>query len=195
MPTGVANAGTLHASASIAESPNPSACDGTSTALAALIQSGHVGGRDVAHGEQRGPGGGLLGAVEALQGARRVVREQQVAPARVEPEPLARLGARDRPEALEVDADGQHRHAAARPGAAQQPAELARDGRGQRGEGQDRAREAVRARMEEVVAVQRDHDRAEARGDRRPRGQPEVGVDDVEARAAVAAAQLAGRRG
>ena len=44
MPTGVAKAGTSHASASITDSPKPSSCDGTSTALAALIQYGTSSG-------------------------------------------------------------------------------------------------------------------------------------------------------
>ena len=44
MPTGVPNAGTPHASASITDSPNPSLADGTSTALAALIQYGTSSG-------------------------------------------------------------------------------------------------------------------------------------------------------
>ena len=44
MPTGVANAGTPHAIASITDSPKPSACEGTTTALAALIQNGTSAG-------------------------------------------------------------------------------------------------------------------------------------------------------
>ena len=44
IPTGVPKAGTPHASASITESPKPSSCDGTSTALAALIQYGTSSG-------------------------------------------------------------------------------------------------------------------------------------------------------
>ena len=44
MPTGVPNAGTPHASASITDSPNPSSALGTSTALAALIQYGTSSG-------------------------------------------------------------------------------------------------------------------------------------------------------
>ena len=46
--------------------------------------------------------------------------------------------------------------------------------------------------MEQVVAVQRHDERARRAGERRPRGQPEVRVDDVEARRArVAAPQRA----
>jgi hypothetical protein len=45
--------------------------------------------------------------------------------------------------------------------------------------------------VEEVVAVQRDHDRAEPGEDGGPGGEAEVGVHDVELAAAVAAAQLA----
>src|SRR5919108_306158 len=107
MPTGVPNGGTPHASASIAERPNPSASDGTSTALAALIQYG------------TSAGGG--------------------------------------PEAGEVDPSRQHRHTPHGARAPKQPAELARDSGRQRSEGEDGAREPVRARMEQVVAVQR-HD-------------------------------------
>ena len=44
IPTGVPNAGTPHASASITDSPKPSSADGTSTALAALIQYGTSSG-------------------------------------------------------------------------------------------------------------------------------------------------------
>ena len=44
IPTGVPNAGTPHASASITASPKPSSCDGTSTAFAALIQYGTSAG-------------------------------------------------------------------------------------------------------------------------------------------------------
>ena len=44
IPTGVPNAGTPHASASITASPKPSSSDGTSTALAALIQYGTSSG-------------------------------------------------------------------------------------------------------------------------------------------------------
>ena len=46
-----------------------------------------------------------------LSGRAGIVREEQVRPVRIEPEPRARLGARDRAEALERDADRQHRHA------------------------------------------------------------------------------------
>ena len=81
-----------------------------------------------------------------------------------------------------------------RPGARQVRAELARDGGGQRGERQRERGSTRRERAdEEVVAVQRHDDRAEPGEQRRPRGQPEVGVHDVEAPVAVAAAQLARR--
>ena len=43
-PTGVPKAGTPHASASMTESPKPSAADGTTTAFAALIQYGTSSG-------------------------------------------------------------------------------------------------------------------------------------------------------
>ena len=44
IPTGVPNAGTPQAVASITDRPKPSACEGTSTALAALIQYGTSSG-------------------------------------------------------------------------------------------------------------------------------------------------------
>jgi hypothetical protein len=119
------------------------------------------------------------------------VREQQVRPVWVQPEPLARLAARDRPEALQVDPHREHRHAPRGARAGDVLAELARDRRRQRGERQRRARDPVRARVEEVVAVQRHDHGSEAGEDRRPRGQAEVRVDDVEVAAGVAAAQLA----
>jgi hypothetical protein len=109
MPTGVPNAGTPQAIASITDSPNPSACEGTSTALAALIQYGHLVRRDAAHLQQRHVAGRLARAVEALERARGVVREQQVRAVGVQPEPLARLAPRDRPEAVQVDPHRQHR--------------------------------------------------------------------------------------
>src|ERR671918_536290 len=99
MPTGVANVGTPQASASITDSPNPSACDGTSTALAALIQYGTSAGGTRPMFSSR-----LASAVEPLQRARRIVREQQHRLVRIEPEPLARLPSRDRSEPLQVDA-------------------------------------------------------------------------------------------
>ena len=55
-------------------------------------------------------------------------------PAGIEPEPRARLGARDRPEALERDADRQHRHAPPGARARQVAAERARHGGGERRE-------------------------------------------------------------
>ena len=70
-------------------------------------------GRHAAQGEQRDVAGRLARAVDALERPRRLVREQQVRPGGVEAEAGARLGARDRPEARRVDADGQHRDAAA----------------------------------------------------------------------------------
>ena len=91
MPTGVPNAGTPHAIASITLSPKPSAWEGTSTALAALIQYGTSSGGDLAHLQQRRVAGRLPRAVEALERARGVVREEQVGPVGVQPEALARL--------------------------------------------------------------------------------------------------------
>ena len=71
MPTGVPNAGTPHASASITASPNPSACDGTSTALAALIQYGTSSGGTPPSVSSVDVAGGLARAVVALQRPRR----------------------------------------------------------------------------------------------------------------------------
>ena len=111
-PTGVPNAGTSQADASITARPMPSSWDGTITALAALIQYGTSSGGDAAEREQGDVARRLLRAVEALERPRRLVREQQVRAGGVEPEAGARLGARDRVEAREVDA---HR-AGSRPG-------------------------------------------------------------------------------
>ena len=195
IPTGVPNAGTPHASASITDSPKPSSADGTSTALAALIQYGTSSGGDAAQRQQRHVARRLDRAVVALERPRRVVREQQVRAGRIEPEPLARLGARDRPEAVHVDPDRQHGDAALRPGARQVRAELARDRGGERRERQRRARREVRAAHEQVVPVQRHDDRPEPREHRRPRRQPEVRVHDVEPPPAVPRAQRARRAG
>ena len=162
IPTGVPNAGTPHASASITDRPKPSSCDGTSTAFAALIQYGTSVRRDGPQREQRHVPGRLARAVEPLERARRVVREQQVRALRVEAEPRARLGARDRPEALQRDADGQHRDAPPHARARQVAAERARDRGGERAERQRRPRHAPGAAHEEIVAVQRHRRRARA---------------------------------
>ena len=111
-PTGVPNAGTPHASASITESPKPSSCDGTSTALAALIQYGHLVGRDAAHrraAARRRPASRARS--KRFSGRGGSCGKRRYGPAGVEAEPRARLRARDRAEALERDADGQHRDA------------------------------------------------------------------------------------
>ena len=172
--------------------PEPLGLGGHDHRVGRVDPERHLGGRDAAHGQQRRPGGGLLRAVEALQGPRRVVREEQVAPAGVEPEALPCLCARDRAEALEVDPHREHRHAPRGARAGQLAAELARDGGGERRQRQDRPREAVRARVEQVVAVERHDHGPESRGDRRPRREAEVRVDDVEPRPPVPPAQLAG---
>ena len=57
---------------------SPRACEGTSTALAALIQYGTSSGATRAQRQQRHVAGRLARAVEALQRPRGVVREQQV---------------------------------------------------------------------------------------------------------------------
>ena len=79
MPTGVANAGTSQASASITESPKPSSWLGTSTAFGGVDPVRHLVGRDAAHRQELRARRRLLRAVEALQRPRRVVREEQVA--------------------------------------------------------------------------------------------------------------------
>ena len=68
------------------------------------------------------------------------------------------------------------------PAPGHEAAELAGDGGRERRERQRRAGDAVRPRMEEVVAVQRHDDRAQPGGERGPGGEAEVRVDDVEAR-------------
>jgi hypothetical protein len=123
------------------------------------------------------------------------VGEEQRGLLRVEAEVRAGLGARDRAEALQVDAHRQDGDAAGGPGSREVAAELARDGHRQRREREGRLRDPARAGVEEVVAVERHDDRPEAGGERGPGDEPEVRVDDVEAPAAVAAPKLAGGRG
>jgi hypothetical protein len=136
--------------------------------------------------------GELAGAVGSLGRAGRVGGEEDVAAGRVEAEPLARRGAVDRDEAVEVHAAGQHRDTPARPGAGHLARELGADGGHEVVTGQDGGGDAPRARMAQVRPVQGDDARGVADGERRPRGEPEVGVDDVEALAPVAAPQVSG---
>ena len=132
----------------------------------------------------------LDGAVVALQRPRRVVREQQVRAdrgrARAARAPRARGIGRKRVRSIPTGRTATRR---LRPAPGQVLAELARDGGGQRRERQRRARREVGAADEQVVAVQRHHDRPEPREQRRPRRQPEVRVHDVEPLPAVAPAQ------
>ena len=161
----------------------------------------HLGGRDAAHRQQRRVAGRLAArGRSASAAATGRAGTAGSGPSRVEPEPLARLArAGSAGSARGRCPTGSTATRRVVPAPRSSAAELARDGGGQRGERQDRAREAVRARVEEVVAVQRHDDRPEPRGDRRPRRQPEVGVHDVEARAArsagAARARRAGSRG
>ena len=118
IPTGVASTGTSQASASSVASPNPSRSDGTSTALAALTNSGTRSGSTPPSVSSARVAGDLLRAIEALLGPRRVGREQHVRAVGIEPELGARVGARrcglKRPS---VDAAGS---TARRPGGAAQ---------------------------------------------------------------------------
>ena len=143
---------------------------------------GHLVGRDGAHREQRHVARRLARAVEALQRARGVVGEEQVRAGGVEAEPLAGLRARDRAEALERDPDGQHRDAAPGPRTGEVAAERARDGGRQGAERERSACDRARAAHEQVVAVEGHHDGAAPGGERGQGREPEVRVDDVEAR-------------
>ena len=152
-------------------------------------------GRHVPHGQQPHVAGRLDRTVEPLQRPHRIVREQQIRPVGVEPEPRTRLGSRDRAKPLQIDPDREHRDPPrdARPG--QIRAELPRDRRRERREGQRRAGGEVGAPDQQIVAVQRHDDRPEPGEQRRPGGQTEVRVDDVELLAAVAPAQRDRRAG
>ena len=119
--------------------------------------------------------------VDALDGARGVVREEQVAPIGVQAELLARRTPVHRPEAFRVDPARQDGDRPAVRGA--------RDLRGEAAGGradeihptQDPRRDLARARVVEVVAVQRDQSLVGGDGERRPCREAEVGMDDVEA--------------
>ena len=91
IPTGVASTGTSHASASSTASPKPSRSDGTSTALAALTHSGTSSGCTSPSVSSGTSPATAARAVEALLRARRVGGEQQAGRVGVEPEPRARL--------------------------------------------------------------------------------------------------------
>ena len=142
-PTGVPNAGTSHADASITARPMPSSCDGTITALAALIQYGtssagtppsvssgtspaasrarskRLSGRDVSCGNSRyGPSGSSPSRSRAS--ARGIGRKRW----------------RSMPH-------GQDRHPPRPAGAGDVRAERARDRRGQRHQRQRRARDTA----------------------------------------------------
>ncbi len=108
MPTGVPNAGTPHASASITASPKPSFADGTSTALAALIQYGTSSG-----GTPPSVSSGTSPAASTARSWRFSGRDgswgnNRYGPVGVQSQPRAGLRARDRAEAMQVDAHRQH---------------------------------------------------------------------------------------
>jgi hypothetical protein len=152
----------------------------------------HLEGMNAPERQESRVAGDLLRAVEALARARRVGREEQAGLVGRQAQALARLGARDRGEAIEVDAARQHGHAAAAAGAGHLARELGADRRHEVDERQRRARDPARARVAQVGAVE-GHDVLRARQrERGPRGEAEVGVDDVEALVAIPAAQRAG---
>ena len=137
--------GTSQASASSTASPKPSRSDGTRTALAALTYSGTCLRRPVAEREQRNAAGDRERSVVALLGPARVGREQQVAAVRLEIQGgRAACVARDRAEAVEVDAGGEHRGARPAPPISGSPRRGARTRR-RRGRGRA-ARRSVIAR-------------------------------------------------
>ena len=153
---------------------------------------GHLEGRNAPERQESRVLRRLLRAVEALDGPRRVGREEQAGLVGRHADALARLGARDRREAIQVHAAGQHRDASALPGAGDLARQLRADGRDEVDEGQRRAGDPPRARMAQVGAVERHDVRRAAQRERGPRREPEVRVDDVEALAAMPTAQLAG---
>jgi hypothetical protein len=144
----------------------------------------HLGGVGVPEREQRHVARRLPRAVEPLERARRIVREEQVRARGIEAEPLACLRPRDRAEALERDPDRQDRDAPLRARAREVGAERARDRGRQRRERKRRACHEPGATYEQVVAMQRHDDRPAPRGERRQRREAEVRVDDVVRRAA-----------
>ena len=165
------------------------------TALAAFIHSGTSSRRDVAERQQLDAvacGRELAGEVGALDGAPRVVGEEEVAAAGLQAELLARCAAVERAEAVDVDAARQDRDRPAlrrrRGRRRRSRASACRRGPSGRSTG---ARDLARARVVDVVAVQRDEPLVGAHRERGPGGQPEVGVDDVEAPALEAAPQVA----
>jgi hypothetical protein len=148
---------------------------------------------DGAERQQRRVAGDLAGAVGALAASSRVGREEDVAPAGVEAEPLARCPAVQRPEAPGVDAAGQDRAPVPARRRRQLGRELGADGGDEVHAAQDRARDPAGARVAHVGPVQRDRPSRPADGQRRPGGEAEVGVDDVEPGAAVTPSQPRGR--
>ena len=174
-----------------ARSPRPA--DGTSTALAALIQYGTSSGGHAAERQQRHVAGRLAArgrsASAAAPGRAGTAGTARRGRARAARAPRRAGSGRKRSRSMPTGRIATRRVV---PGARDVRAELARDRRRQRGERQRRAgRRRTSARTQQVVAVQRHDDRAEPREQRGPRGQPEVGVHDVEPPAAVAAPQLA----
>ena len=154
------NAGTPHASASITDSPNPSAWRRHEHRVRGVDPERDLRGGDVPHRQQRRVAGGLPRAVVALQRPRGVVREEQIAPVRVQAEPrpgLARGIGRKRSRSMPTGSTATRRVVPAPRSREPNSRETAAGERRQR---QDRARQAVRARVEEVVAVQRHHHRA-----------------------------------
>ena len=159
----------------------------------ALVLRGHddrVGGvdpvRDLLRGhaaerEQRHVARRLARAVEALQRPRRLVREQQVRARRgraraARAPPRAGSGGSGRGRSPQGRIATRRVRAA--PGTLR--AERARHRGGQRHERERGARERARARVQQVVAVQRHDERAQPRQQRRPGDEPEVHVHDVE---------------
>jgi hypothetical protein len=152
---------------------------------------GDLVGRRGAEGRQARVARDLAGAVGALDRAGRVGREEQQRLARVEAEALARLGARDRAEAMGIDAARQD-------GRGRRVRELLREALG-RGRHEVEARErgerdAPCARVAQVGAVEGDRALGAAHGEGRPGGEAVVRVDDVEALAPRAAGGEGGQR-
>ena len=144
----------------------------------------HLVGRHAAQRQQRHVAGRLPRAVEPLQRARRVVREEQVRAGRVEAEARARLRARDRAGSARGDPDREHGDAAAVPA----PGRLRLNAR------ETAAGSAVNGSAARVTRRERRTNRSlpcsvTTTGPRRAAsagqgGEAEVGVHDVEALAA-----------
>ena len=184
MPTGVASTG--HVAGQRLEHGEPEA----------LVLGRHddgVGGVDPERAPRRDRPRRASAAALRRRGelARAVValgRRAPGRPGRAGSGPPGRGPAARAPRARRSDGSGRGRHAAGKhgdapapPGAGDARGELGADGGHEVQRGSTARGDAPRARVAQVGAVQRHDAHGGRRGERRPRGEPEVRVDDVEA--------------